>query len=56
MHCGMSLRKYRWREHADLNNGGKAKWGDYGDNIFCGKTCGYWYALETRFAKSHGRA
>ena len=56
MQCGKTLKPFVWRNHADINNGGKRKWGGFGDNIFCGKTCGYWYALETRFSKSHGRA
>jgi len=51
--CGKQLRKFRWRDHADINNGGKRKWGDYGDNVFCGLRCGYWFALA-RF-RDHGR-
>ena len=53
-HCGAPLRRYRYREHQELNHGGKSQWGDYGDNIFCGLRCGYWWALS-RF-KDHGRS
>ena len=44
LHCNEPLRRfpYRFYEHHDLT----AQWGDYGDNQFCGKTCGHKWACD----------
>ena len=43
--CNRPLPRYRWRDSPDLNRNGQAQWGYYGDNLFCGLTCGYRWAL-----------
>lgn len=46
--CGKPLR--RAKEHVEASrtgiDGAPASWGDYGDNVLCGVTCGYRYALR----------
>ncbi len=44
-HCNLPLRRYRWRASPELNRDGKAQWGGYGDNLFCGLNCGYRWAI-----------
>jgi len=40
-HCNRELRLYRWRKA-----GSPKLYGTYGDNLFCGLTCGYRWALR----------
>jgi hypothetical protein len=40
-HCDRELRVYRYRKA-----GSKKLYGTYGDNRFCGLTCGYRWALR----------
>jgi hypothetical protein len=40
LNCGKKLQRYRYRRPDDL-----LQWGGCGDNHFCGKTCGWKWAL-----------
>lgn len=42
--CGRKLRRYRWRDTPGRDS--KRQWGDYGDNMFCGQSCGYCFAID----------
>lgn len=40
-HCDRELRLYRWRKA-----GSGKLYGTYGDNLFCGLTCGWRWAVR----------
>lgn len=43
--CDKPLRRYRFDERA-FDDGTPQEWGDYGDNRFCGLTCGWRWACR----------
>lgn len=43
--CGKSLRRYS-RDGQTFDDGTPQEWGDYGDNRFCGLTCGWRWACR----------
>jgi hypothetical protein len=43
--CGKSLRRYK-RDGQTYDDGTPCEWGDYGDNRFCGLTCGWRWACK----------
>jgi hypothetical protein len=43
--CGKPLRRYKHDGRA-FNDGTPQEWGDYGDNRFCGLTCGWRWACR----------
>lgn len=47
--CKKPLRRYRYRQGGPNSvswaHAGQ-QWGDYGDNLFCGLTCGYRFAVR----------
>ena len=42
MSCGKPLRRFRWRDEAWAHG---MEWGNKGDGFFCGRTCGYAFAV-----------
>jgi hypothetical protein len=46
--CGKPLRRFRL-DGRKMSDGKPREWGDYGDNRFCGLTCGWkWACAHTR--------
>jgi len=43
--CGKPLRRYK-RDGQTFGDGTPQEWGDYGDNRFCGLTCGWRWACQ----------
>lgn len=43
--CGKPLRRYK-RDGQTFKDGTPQEWGDYGDNRFCGLTCGWRWACR----------
>ncbi len=43
--CGKPLRRYR-HDGRTYDDGTPQEWGDYGDNRFCGLTCGWRWACR----------
>lgn len=43
--CGKPLRRYK-RDGRTFDDGTPQEWGDYGDNRFCGLTCGWRWACR----------
>jgi hypothetical protein len=43
--CSKPLRRYK-RDGQTFNDGTPQEWGDYGDNRFCGLTCGWRWACR----------
>ncbi len=43
--CGKPLRRYK-RDGQAFDDGTPQEWGDYGDNRFCGLTCGWRWACR----------
>ena len=43
--CEKPLRRYK-RDGQTFNDGTPQEWGDYGDNRFCGLTCGWRWACR----------
>lgn len=43
--CDKPLRRYK-RDGSAFNDGTPMEWGDYGDNRFCGLTCGWRWACR----------
>lgn len=52
-YCARPLRRYRWRNSATLNPDGNNQWGGYGDNLFCGLTCGWRFAVAVMQRVDH---
>lgn len=55
IHCGRKLRRFKYRmsgprpapDNGRLGADGQPReWGDYGDNVLCGITCGYYFARK----------
>lgn len=44
LNCGKPLRRFRYRD-TEHNVGKGREYGDYGDNHFCGLTCGYRWSI-----------
>ena len=50
--CEKPLRRYK-RDGQTFNDGTPQEWGDYGDNRFCGLTCGWRWACRNAPMPKH---